>query len=116
MAQPTTTIEVKRGETLRFSLAIKSQSTKAAYDLTGFTPSLVVKQTDLDGATVFTLSGGDLTIPTPSNGVVSCIFSSTNTALLTFGEQYFFDLKLESATDTLYTRAVQIKVLKTSHA
>lgn len=110
---PNTTVRIKRGETFRFSMAVKVKQTGGAYPLADYAATMDVKTALEGGTTVFSISSGSgLTIDT-SNSVISGIFTDAQTASLTAGESYYSDIRLSKVDDVKFSGIIKFVVDRT---
>lgn len=107
------TAEVKRGSVFRFKIAVKNKGSKTPYDLTGYDAKIdVLSQA---GDLVFSIStaASGLTNAAPATGILSGTFSEAQTLLLTAGETYNSDCRIDNGTDVIYTPPIYFRILRT---
>lgn len=93
-------IRLMRGDNLSVRCTVKSYSTGAAVNITGYTPYLTVKRNpvDDDPEAIFQILG---TLTTPTSGV--CTFDITKFQTTIQPGTYYYDITLYDASDNVKT-------------
>ena len=107
------TAEVKRGSVFRFKIAVKNKGSKTAFDLTGYDAKIDVLSEA--GELMFSVSSpsSGITNAAPTTGILSGTFTEAQTLLLTAGETYNSDCRIDNGTDIIYTPPIYFRILRT---
>lgn len=83
----------KVGSTWTFHLTRKAGSPAVAVDITGLTSRIMIRADSVDGAVVLTIANDAITNG-GETGELSFTLSATQTAALTPGKWYYFDVEM----------------------